>query len=52
MPSTSKLPVDGASGPKGFVRAPVTAPVGSYVVDHMGDGTILVIRVTRIAGDE
>jgi Major capsid protein Gp23 len=33
---------------KGFVRAPVTAPIGSYVVGHMRDGTIPVIRATKV----
>jgi hypothetical protein len=33
---------------KGFVRAPVTAPIGSYVVGHMRDGTVPVIRATKV----
>jgi hypothetical protein len=33
---------------KGFVRAPVTAPIGSYVVGHMRDGTIPVVRATKV----
>jgi hypothetical protein len=35
---------------KGFVRAPVTAPIGSYVVGHMRDGTIPVVRATKVMG--
>jgi hypothetical protein len=33
---------------KRFVRAPVTAPIGSYVVGHMRDGTIPVVRATKV----
>jgi hypothetical protein len=33
---------------KGFVRAPITAPIGSYVLGHMRDGTVPVIRATRV----
>jgi hypothetical protein len=33
---------------KGFVRAPVVAPIGSYVVGHMRDGTVPVIRATKV----
>jgi hypothetical protein len=35
---------------KGFVRAPVVAPIGSYVVGHMRDGTVPVIRATKVMG--
>lgn len=29
---------------KGFVRAPITAPIGAHILGHMRDGTLPVIR--------
>jgi hypothetical protein len=33
---------------KGFVRAPITAPIGAHVLGHMRDGTLPVIKTLKV----